>query len=246
MEGVPVQLAYENVACVSNHIRDMLIGQGVVGANIVVIHNGIAIKQFPMRTIADFDNRFLSCLYAGRIEAHKGVHTIVEAVHHLQEQSISDGIHVTLVGDGQPDYISMLKRRIQQLDLEQMITFQPRVTRSEMPRLLAQFDVLLIPSRFEALSRMVQEAMAIGLVVVGTATGGSSELLIDGETGLVFPPEDASALAAQLLRLVDEPDLCHRLAYAGRGAVVEHFTMTRMLDEIVVYLEEVVNRQDTP
>jgi glycosyltransferase involved in cell wall biosynthesis len=83
---------------------------------------------------------------------------------------------------------------------------------------------------------MTQEAMASGLVVVGTTTGGTLEILRDGETGLTFAPEDADGLAKQVARLITDPDLRCRLAQAGRQTVLENFTLDKMVKEIEAYL----------
>jgi glycosyltransferase involved in cell wall biosynthesis len=106
-----------------------------------------------------------------------------------------------------------------------------------MPAILQQFDVLVFPSIYEEpLARIVQEAMAAGLVVVGTTTGGTKEILKDGETGLTFAPEDADYLAEQIARLMNDHDLFCRLAQAGRQTVLENFTLVRMVKEIEAYL----------
>jgi spore coat protein SA len=110
-----------------------------------------------------------------------------------------------------------------------------------MPSILQQFDVLIFPSIYEEpLARVLQEAMVSGLVVVGTTTGGTTEILTDGKTGLTFAPGDADALAAQVTRLVTDPDLCRRLAKAGRQVVLEYFNLDRMVDEIEDALQEVM------
>jgi glycogen synthase len=80
--------------------------------------------------------------------------------------------------------------------------------------------------------------MASGLVVVGTTTGGTGEILREGETGLTFAPEDADGLAEQITRLIRDPDLCYRLAQAGRQNVLENFTLDKMAKEIEAYLVE--------
>jgi glycosyltransferase involved in cell wall biosynthesis len=96
--------------------------------------------------------------------------------------------------------------------------------------------VLLFPSIWpEPLARVVQEAMASGLVVIGTTTGGTPELLREGETGLTFPAEDATALAHQIGRLAADPALYNRLALAARHTVETSFTEQRMVDEIERY-----------
>jgi glycogen synthase len=107
---------------------------------------------------------------------------------------------------------------------------------------LQQFDILIFPSIYEEpLARMTQEAMVSGLVVIGTTTGGTKEILRDGETGFTFAPEDADGLARQVTRLILDPDLCYRVAEAGRQTVLENFTLDKMVKEIEVYLQEVMN-----
>jgi len=105
---------------------------------------------------------------------------------------------------------------------------------------MRQFDVLVLPSIYdEPLARIVQEAMATGLVVVGTLTGGTKEILVDGVNGLAFPPGDASALAVQIARLADDPGLRLALARNGRRTVEEKFSLTRMVDEIEGYMKAI-------
>jgi glycosyltransferase involved in cell wall biosynthesis len=106
-----------------------------------------------------------------------------------------------------------------------------------MPALLQRFDVLIFPSIYEEpLARMTQEAMLSGLVVVGTTTGGTKEILREGETGLTFAPEDANGLADQLARLIANPELGCHLAQAGRQSILENFTLDKMAQQIEDYL----------
>jgi glycosyltransferase involved in cell wall biosynthesis len=106
-----------------------------------------------------------------------------------------------------------------------------------MPAILQQFDILIFPSIYEEpLARMTQEAMLSGLVVVGTTTGGTKEILRDGETGFTFAPEDADGLAVQVNRLLADPELRCRMAQAGQQTVLENFTLDKMVNEIEEYL----------
>jgi glycosyltransferase involved in cell wall biosynthesis len=108
-----------------------------------------------------------------------------------------------------------------------------------MPGLLEKYDVLIFPSIYEEpLARMTQEAMAAGLVVVGTTTGGTKEILRDGETGLTFAPEDAEGLADQITQLIGHPEFRTRLSQAGRQTVFEKFTLEKMVADIEAYLLE--------
>jgi glycogen(starch) synthase len=131
---------------------------------------------------------------------------------------------------------------IRSAGLETAVSFRGRVPREEMPGLLQSFDVLLFPSTWEEpLARMTQEAMSAGMVVIGTTTGGTKEILVEGETGLTFPPENAAALADQIERLQHEPELLATLARSAREQVVRRFDIRRMIAEIEAHLQQVVS-----
>ena len=85
------------------------------------------------------------------------------------------------------------------------------------------------------------EGMISGLVVVATPTGGTPELVSDGENGLLFTPDDPEDLARKIIRLKEDPELRRRLAEAGKKTVLERFTTTQMMDEIESYLQGVTN-----
>jgi len=74
--------------------------------------------------------------------------------------------------------------------------------------------------------------MACGLVVIGTTTGGTPEILTDGENGLTFKAGDGAMLAEKIARVLREPSLRPRLARAARRTVEERFTMQRMVEEL--------------
>src|SRR5664279_479762 len=99
-------------------------------------------------------------------------------------------------------------------------------------------DIFVLPSLSEAFSNSLMEAMGCGCCPVASETGGNPELVTDGETGLLFPVGDASALAERLALLLDEPPYRRRLAAAAERRMREHFTReqsARTMGEI--YLE---------
>ncbi len=150
-----------------------------------------------------------------------------------------DKITLTLVGSGHPDYEMFLRELVEREHLQNYVTFLDPVSKEKMTEILQQFDVLIFPSIYEEpLARITQEAMASGLVVIGTTTGGTKEILRDGETGLTFAPEDADGLAEHVTRLSLDPDLCSRLAQAGSQAVLENFTLDKMVKEIEIFLKD--------
>ncbi len=104
--------------------------------------------------------------------------------------------------------------------------------RTDVPRILAALDVSVnCPRAGEGLSGAVRESLAAGRPVIATDVGGNRELVVDGQTGLLIPPDDPGALAAAMERLLADPDLAGRLAERGAEYVREKLTVERMVDE---------------
>lgn len=225
------QLAFRRVLCVSRYIQQMMVEQvGVNKANTTVVYNGIEPELVKTRSW-DSSRPGLRLLYAGQIRADKGVHTIIEALP--QALAHQPNLTLTIIGGGAPDYIGQLKSRVQELRLEPVVTFRPQVRREEMIAIFEQHDLLLFPSIWpEPLARVVQEAMACGLVVIGTTTGGTPELLSDGDNGLTFTAENQTDLAQKIGQLANNPDLAATLSANGRQTILSHFTLPRMVDQL--------------
>lgn len=240
-EGKPYP-RYENVICVSARVRELLIDSGVPVHNATIIHGGTDVERFADVPERNFGGGELKLLYAGQLVRHKGVHTAIEAIARLVNEQKITQVNLTIVGSGHPDYEMFLHDLIKREELLQFVKFHGSVAKEQMPALLRQFDVLIFPSIYEEpLARVTQEAMSAGLVVVGTTTGGTKEILKDGETGFTFDPEDAAGLANQLNRLISNPELCQQLSRAGRQTVLENFTLDKMVKEIEAYLTNCFN-----
>jgi glycogen synthase len=235
-EGQP-DLKFEQVICVSARVRELLVEAGLPIQHARIIHGGTDIERFPGVRKRDYRSGHLKLLYAGQLVHHKGVHTAIEAMARLVNQRRINQINLTLLGSGHPDYEAFLRDLVERERLHDFVTFHNPVSKEKMPSILEQFDILIFPSIYEEpLARITQEAMASGLVVIGTTTGGTKEILRGGETGFTFAPEDADGLAEQVTRLIFDPDLYCRLAQAGRQTVWENFTLDKMVKEIEAYL----------
>ena len=235
-EGQP-DLKLEQVICVSARVRDLLVEAGLPVQHARIIHGGTDMGRFLDTRKREHLPGRLKLLYAGQLVRHKGVHTAIEAMATLVNKRKISQISLTLLGSGHPDYEAFLRNLIERERLQDFVTFHKPVSKDKMPAVLQQFDVLIFPSIYEEpLARITQEAMVSGLVVIGTTTGGTKEILRDGETGFTFAPEDSDGLAAQITRLIVDPGLCCRLAQAGRQTVLENFTLDKMVKEIEAYL----------
>jgi glycosyltransferase involved in cell wall biosynthesis len=239
----PPALTFKHAICVSAATRNRLVEVGIPVANARVIYTGLDAERYLNNRHnhqPSHDNQTLNLLYAGRLTAEKGIGIAIKALEKLMLGQNLRSIRLSVAGSGSADYENYLRHLVTQAGLNDHVAFLGHVPAQEMPQLLQEFDVLLLPSTWpEPFSRIVLEGMISGLVVVATSIGGTTEILTDGENGLLFAPGNAEDLAQKIARLAADPELRQRLALAGRQIVVERFTRTKMMDEIEGYLQEV-------
>jgi glycogen(starch) synthase len=157
-------------------------------------------------------------LYLGRVVEQKGVMTAVEALATLPPEAT-----LTIVGPGDAVYRTALERRAAALRVRERVFFAAQVGREETIAAYAGADVFLHPVMWrEPWGLAPLEAMAVGRPVVATGQGGSADFLEDGANALLHAPGDATALAAAVTRLAEEPDLRERLIAAGRRTAETH------------------------
>jgi len=242
-EWRPYRLRYPHVVASCRWTRDELLQAGVPIPHCDVIYEGI--DPIPYRLAAarrqeSSDNGVLRVVFVGALLPHKGAHTAIEALGHLASDGSALPMQLTILGGGHPDYEAHLHQLVQDRHLESQVSFHRPIPRSQLPDFLAQFDVLVMPSVYqEPLARISQEAMAAGLVLVATPTGGTKEILCDGQNGLTFEPENAQELAGRLQLLVNNPDLRQTLSARAWETVSERFTISRMISELEAYLSKV-------
>ena len=235
-------LSFKHAICVSAAARNILVEAGVPVTRARIIHTGLdenkyLIGEKPQRRQ---DERSLNLLYAGRLASDKGIGTAIEAMTNLVFGRGQRDIRLSLAGSGSADYEEHLRFMVNQAGLTDYVSFLGWVPPEEMPGLLRNFDVLLLTSIWpEPFARVLLEGMISGLVVVATPTGGTTEILVDGQNGLLFAASDAEDLAEKIVCLAADPKLRGRLARAGQQTVIERFTKTKMMDEIESYLQEI-------
>ena len=187
-----------------------------------------------------------SLLSGSYLLVNKGIHTAIEAMIRLQAQGRAEGIRLTLVGEGHPDYERRLRCLAEEGSVSDKVRFVGGVPRSQVADWLRRSHVFLFTSIWEEpIARSVMEAMAAGLAVIGTPVGGQQEMLDDGINALVFPAEDPEALAACVLRLQEDPVLRYRLAAAGQAMVKQRFTEERMVHEMASWWQEIIDGNET-
>ena len=194
-----------------------------------VLHMGIPIPSLPDHGGRDAVARIPVILCPARLVAVKGHDILLEAAGRLRGRGI--GFELWIAGDG-PE-CDRIRRRIAALGLEQQVRMLGTVPHDELMRLYREQrpDCVVLPSLdlggglHEGLSVALVEAMAHGVPVIGTRTGGIPELLA-GSAGILVDPSDADGLADALATLLGSPALRSRLGAAGRKRVEEEFDVT--------------------
>jgi len=177
--------------------------------------------------------------YVGRLVEEKGVHILLRAAAGLGGQW-----RLRILGSG-PER-ARLEGLAEELGISERVSFHDPIPSSQMPRYYRQLDVLVLPSLTrpnwkEQFGRVLVEAMACGVPVVGSTCGEIPHVV--GQAGLTFAEGDAQALRAQLARLMADPALRAELARRGRERVLARYTQARVAAETYqVYRELMESR----
>ena len=243
-EGKPIKLKYEHTISVSDYVRQRLLSQKLIGPDAIVAPNAVDLEMFSGKPRQPEVDAPLRCLVAGRVAPEKGIHTILHAFGQLHEAGQLHAISLTILGKGTDDYKEHLKQLVLRYGIEDFINFATPVPIEAMPTILAEHDLLMLPSEWdEPLSCSMLEAMAAGLMVIGTTRGGSGEALFHLKTGLTFADGNPDALAEQLLVVMQDRNLVAQLAEAGKAEVETHFNMDVSVSRIESYLQELVGKK---
>jgi glycogen(starch) synthase len=205
-----VRLA-DAVIVLSHRVAGLLATAGVERARIHVIPPGVDRRLFQ----GPFDDPFPDLprprvLFVGRLHKAKGVDTALAAFGRLRAARA----HLVLVGDG-PERPT-LEAQAARLGLTDRVRFAGFLPHQRVPAALSHADVLVVPSVYEELGRVVLEAMQVGLPVVATATGGIPEVIHDGLNGLLVPIGDPDPMGRAIDSVLLRPGLAARLGAAGR------------------------------
>ncbi len=154
-------------------------------------------------------------LFVGRLRIRKGVEVLLQAL--ADGAAGLSGAVLLIVGDG--EHADHLRALAERLDLGSRVRFVGRRSAAEVRGLLAAATALVVPSIYEGMPLVILEAMESGVPVIASAVSGIPEVVVDGETGWLVPPEDSSALGGALTAALSAPDEARRRGAAGRRRV---------------------------
>ncbi len=186
---------------------------------IEIIPNGVNASEFPA-VARDWAPTEL--VFSGRVVYQKGLDLLLTALGNLQHLDW----RLTIVGDGpsQP----ALQQQAESLRIADRLTFTGWQSRPQLMEHLNRANLYVYPSRDEGMPNAMLEAMAAGLPVIATRIAGNEELVLEGETGRLVPPEDVGALQAALAELIPDAALRQRMGAAARARVKAEYTLERV------------------
>lgn len=213
----------------------------------VTIHNGIDVERFPVRPKLDWlrlqsgiPHGKLILGNIGNLSPQKGQRFLLKAVKLL----LSQGIPVALVMIGDGPLRQALETQARDLGVGEDVHFLGQ--RNDVPELLREIDIVVGASVREGFSISILEAMASSKPVVCTDVGGNKEVIIDGVTGFLVPPNDYKALASAIIKFTGDTDLRIRMGASARKLIQQRFSVKSMVKRTeLVYENLFISRART-
>jgi glycosyltransferase involved in cell wall biosynthesis len=227
---------FDHLIAVSHATKNEMVAAGLPPDLISVIHNAIDTEAWSPRYATlglkeelGLGRTYPVIGYVGRIMPEKDLETWLRAAA-LVAQRYSEAQFV-LVGEGRDgDTLGQLQHLATALGIAERVHFPGY--RAHLLPVYGSFDLFVLSSRREGLPNSILEAMAVGLPVVTTDVAGTSELVLDGQTGYVVPQGDVDRLAQAMVTLVADKQLRQRLGHAGRERIECEFSFTHRLQRI--------------
>lgn len=226
---------------VSHHLLESYKSQQFAFRRHVVIYNGVpTTRSAESARIHDrVSHSPIRLLFVGRIVPEKGLQVLLDALRIAQHQAPGT-LALTVVGDGPPAHVNELRQSAIQGSLQ--VDWWGRLSRAEVEDAYAHHDVAVVPSTWEEPFGLVAiEAMAAGLPVVATRSGGLAEIVRPGLNGMLVPKNDATALADALLAFVAQPDLTHQIGARAAVDARTRFDAVLLANEARTFLGDVVD-----
>lgn len=230
----------QKIICVSDGVRQALVEQGIDSAKCIVVHNGIDADTKPRLSPAEIrtgaragDELLIGTV--GSLIRRKRVADLIRAVAVLAKDRRKP-VKCLVVGAG-PEQAN-LAAEAQRLGVADRIIFTG--FQADAVSYINAFDIFALPSEKEGLPRVILEAMLMAKPVAASRVVGPSELVVDGQTGLLLPLGETRQWVDALERLIDNPALRRRMGEAGRRRVLEQFSIAKYVAGVSAVLDEVL------
>ena len=241
------ELSDVSIQCTSDYIRKSLQASGVHPKCCKVVPWGV--KDYFLQANPKTQKGGTSILYTGQLAEHKGVHTLIKAYRHARVSLPRPSLRIA--GSA---HLKEYERHLKTLAGDETdIIFLGRLELAQLRKEYEAADIYVFPSEWnEPFAIAPLEAMAVGIPVIATQTGGSRELFKNEVNALTFPEGNYFSLSRQLVRLANDTKLRDQLRRSARETILRKYTLPRMVDAIEADLEEAryscnnISRQNRP
>lgn len=229
----------QQLIVISQAIGEWLVEVERLPANkMQVVHYAIDMDKFRPSTTQELLNIPKPIIgTVTRLLHQKGVHVLLAAFAKCLETYPKASL--VIVGDG--PVRRQLEEQSRTLSIAAQTHFLGYVAHPTLGDILEAFDIFAFPTFGEGFGLALLEAMTSGKPVVASKVMAIPEIVIDGETGLLVPPDDSDALARALLKLMSDPRKCQQFGTAGRQRVEAEFTLDRMVQKTIEVYEKLVS-----
>jgi PEP-CTERM/exosortase A-associated glycosyltransferase len=240
----------DHVTTICEGLKRDIVARGIPDEHVTVIPNAVDVDEFPYGAVPDAElkNRLglagaVVIGFVGSFYAYEGLDMLLAAFPRIAVNAAD--VRVLLVGGGPEE--ARLRSLAQSMGLGDKVVFTGRIPHAEIPRYYGIVDLLIYPRRPMRLTELVTplkplEAMALGRVVVASDVGGHRELIRHGETGVLFPAGDVTALGDAVVALLGERDRWPELRRRGRRFVESERTWTASVAHYEPILRRLVAR----
>ena len=229
------------IVCISSFHRDFYIAEGADPDKLIINYCGIDTSQFSPVSATDPDmensqGRPLRLLSAARLVEKKGFRYLISACKSLAEKGVD--FECVIAGDG--PLLNQLEEQILQHNLADRVSLTGLpLLQEDIPDFMRGGDIYCLPCVWasdgdvDGLPQMLMEAMACGVPVISTRLVGITDLIDDGETGLLAEPNDTDDLAEKIEQLISDKSLRANFAGSGREKVERQFDLSNCLEPLL-------------
>ncbi|MGM7702940.1 glycosyltransferase [Pseudalkalibacillus sp. Hm43] len=176
------------------------------------------------------------------MEEKYGIEYLIKAFRYLKNQLTVEefsNLHLKIVGDGPS--LEYYKRLAKKYRLENTITFTGKVPHDQVPQVISDMDIFVVPSLIESFGVAAVEAQACGVPVIASDVGGLPEVVLDGKTGYIVPPKDPKAIAKKITQLMIDPALRKKMGEQGVQHIKQQYSWNQNAELMRTLYEDITS-----
>jgi len=242
LNSLEVKIANQGLSriiCVSEGVKGNLLQQGIESSRCEVVYNGIdpetkpGISSQEIRASYDISDDDIVIGTVGALIKRKRIADLIETLHKAASKTHCR-LKCLIVGEG-PEKDNLLKM-VGRKDLNGRVIFTG--FQSDAISHINAMDIFIMTSEKEGLPRVILEAMLMAKPVVASHITGISELIADGDSGMLVPPGNTGKFAGSIIELIENPELRKTMGANARKQVIEKFSMTKYISGVETVFAE--------